>query len=256
MPTVKELYDFIDGLFPREYSCEWDNDGLMVCVDSSKKAGKVLITLDVTEKVADYAQKNGFDVIISHHPLIFRKLSGLSEQCPAAALPIKLISSGISVMSFHTRFDAGKGGMNDTLAEMLGLDTVSGFGPDGDDCGRICDGDIAFDTLLEKLKTVLGAPALTFTKVCEKCRKIALLGGDGKDFVFAALAAGADTFITGDAGYNVMLDAAARGLSVIEAGHYYTEYSPFVEKISALLAEKFPGLETEFYRFGCEISNA
>lgn len=254
MATVKEIYEYLDGLFPRGLSCDWDNDGLMVCGDFTCEVKKALLTLDVTEKVVDYAEKSGCDLIISHHPLIFRKLAGLSEDYPSAALPMRLLRSGISVISLHTRFDAGNNGMNDTIAALLGLEVISDFGPDGEKCGRLCRCDIPLDALCEKIKKATGAPVLSVSKAGEVCRTVAILGGDGKDFVFAAVDAGADVFITGDAGYNVMLDAAAQGLTVIEAGHYYTEYLPFVMKISSLLGKKFPDLETETCKVGCEIT--
>lgn len=74
MADVKEIYSHLDSLFPRSLSCSWDNDGLMVCPDSSGKVKKVLLALDVTQKVANEAICGGYDVIISHHPLIFRPL--------------------------------------------------------------------------------------------------------------------------------------------------------------------------------------
>ena len=70
--TVTELYKKFCLYFPEELRCEWDNDGIMVCPDSNAEVKKVLISLDVTEEIVDYAINQGFDLIISHHPLIFR----------------------------------------------------------------------------------------------------------------------------------------------------------------------------------------
>ena len=114
MSTVKDIYSFLDGLYPRTLSCEWDNDGLMVCRNSEREVKRVLLALDVTRKVADEAISGGYDLIISHHPLIFRPLKQLSEEYSGALIPMKLFSAGVSVISLHTRFDAGEGGINDT----------------------------------------------------------------------------------------------------------------------------------------------
>ena len=124
MSTVKDIYSFLDGLYPRTLSCEWDNDGLMVCRNSEREVKRVLLALDVTRKVADEAISGGYDLIISHHPLIFRPLKQLSEEYSGALIPMKLFSAGVSVISLHTRFDAGEGGINDTLAALLGLDVM------------------------------------------------------------------------------------------------------------------------------------
>lgn len=255
MTTLRELYSYFDGLFPKSLSCDWDNDGLMVSPAEDAAVRKVLISLDVTEQVSEYAKAGGFDVIISHHPLIFHKLPALSSDCVGASLPLSLYSEKISVMSFHTRFDAAKGGMNDTLAEMLGITPVSTFGPDGEEVGRLCrlPEAIPFSSLCNRVKNTLGAPNICASKSGEFSKEIALLGGDGKDFISAAIKSGADTFITGGASYNSMLDARASGLSVIEAGHYYTEFPPFATRISGLLSEAFPEISARVCPVGCEI---
>ena len=66
--TVKEFYNKLTELYPEGLSCEWDNDGLMCCADTSAEIKKVLVTLDVTDEALHYARDNGFDVILSHHP--------------------------------------------------------------------------------------------------------------------------------------------------------------------------------------------
>lgn len=254
MTTVKEIYSYLDSLYPRSLSCEWDNDGLMICENSSSHAKKALLTLDVTQKVADYAKANGFDLIISHHPLIFKKLKSLSEETLFSQLPIELLSHGISVMSFHTRFDAAEGGMNDALSDMLGLKTSGNFGPAGEEnCGRLCLCDISFTSLCNRVKATLDAPNICAVKANDTCKKIAVLGGGGGDFIDAAVSAGADTFITGDTGYNAVLDAKTKGISVIAAGHYHTEFLPFTSTVKKVLSYKFPDLKTEVSPVGCEV---
>ena len=109
--NARELYFRLSEMIPPSLSCEWDNDGLMVEA-SDKEIKKVLVTLDITEKTADHAIKNGYDCIISHHPLIFHPLKALSLDSVSALRAIKLLKHGVSAMSFHTRLDALDGGIH------------------------------------------------------------------------------------------------------------------------------------------------
>jgi len=124
MPKVSELYEFLNAKFPKAYSCQWDNDGLMVCDDPNREVIRVLCTLDVTDEAVDYAIANDFDVIVSHHPLIFRPIPCVSYADPKAKLALKCIKHQISVMSFHTRLDAAPGGLNDIFAKLMGLKDI------------------------------------------------------------------------------------------------------------------------------------
>ena len=126
--TVKELYEAFEKRFPKELREEWDNDGLMCCPDPTAEVKKVFVTLDLTEEIVDYAIERGFDLIVSHHPLIFKPVSRLVEECHIGRKLIKLISNGISVFSFHTRADKAQGGVNDLLADRLGFSDTVPFG--------------------------------------------------------------------------------------------------------------------------------
>ena len=117
--TVKEMYTLFSEHIPEHLSEEWDNDGLMCCPDGTAKVRRALITLDVTEEIVDYAIEYGFDLIISHHPLVFKPVCALVEDNHVSRKLIKLVNSGISVFSFHTRADKVTGGVNDKLSELL-----------------------------------------------------------------------------------------------------------------------------------------
>ena len=96
---IRELYDSLEALIPRDLSCEWDNDGLMCCPDGEREVKRVLVALDVTDKVCDEAIRGGYDVIVSHHPFIFKGLKSINGDDHISAKAIKLISSGIAVMN-------------------------------------------------------------------------------------------------------------------------------------------------------------
>jgi dinuclear metal center YbgI/SA1388 family protein len=254
MTTYRDIYSFISEKFPRTLSSSWDNDGLMVCPNIDKEAKKVLISLDVTAKVAEYAKENGFDLILSHHPLVFKPIRQLSCESPNSKIATNLFASGISVMSFHTRFDAGEGGMNDVLSAKLGLKVVGKFGEDGDDLGRICELDktIPFSSLCNLVKDKLGTPNLFAVPWKKEIKKVAILGGGGGSYIESAAKAGADALITGSVSYNALLDADQIGISVIAAGHYYTE-EVFCDAMKELLQAHFSDIKIEISPVGCEV---
>ena len=95
--TVKEFYNKLTELYPESLSCEWDNDGLMCCADTSAEVKKVLVTLDVTDEALHYARDNGFDVILSHHPMIFKGLKAVCDNSLTGSRAVFAIKNGISV---------------------------------------------------------------------------------------------------------------------------------------------------------------
>lgn len=235
--TIKEYYRAFCEKIPSELSLEWDNDGLMCCPDEGREVKKILIALDVTERVADAAVSGGYDLILSHHPLVFRGVKSLTERDGVGRKLILLVKHGISVMSFHTRLDAVTDGVNDVLAQVLGLRNVTVFGDEG--IGRI--GDLPAPTPAEDfamtVKRALNAPTVKLADAGRPVHRVAVLGGSGKDDVYSAMKAGADTYVTGELAYHQLVDAPEMGLNLIEAGHFYTEY-PVCTRLRAL-AEAF-----------------
>ena len=220
--TVKELYEKLSLSMPEELRESWDNDGLMCCADSGAEVYRVLVSLDVTDGVIDYAAEGDFDLIVSHHPLIFKPISSLTDEGHIARKLIRLIENGISVMSFHTRADKAEGGVNDILADMLGIFNTEPF---DDGIGRIgeIDEECEFEEFAESVKIALGADTIRTSDAYNTVKRVAVLGGDGKSGVVPALKLGADTYISGRIGYNVMEEAAEMGINLIEAGHFFTE---------------------------------
>ncbi len=233
--TVKDLYEKMSGRMPDTLREEWDNDGLMCAPDGTREVSKVLLTLDVTEELVDYAIEQGFDLIISHHPLIFKPLSAVNEQNHVARKLIKLIENEISVFSFHTRADKVSGGVNDRLAELLGIENTLPF--DEGELGRIGEvEEMTLEDFVYKVKTALGADVVKYSDGYNTVRRVALVGGDGKDFVSDAIKCGADTYLSGRISYNIMEEAAEMGINLVEAGHYFTE-QPLMEFFKELLLE-------------------
>ena len=220
--NIKELYCKFDERFPREKSCEWDNDGLMCSPDTSREVKRALLTLDVTDGALEYAKENGCDLIVSHHPFVFRALSSVTPDNYVAKKVISALTSGISVFSFHTRADCAEGGVNDILASQLGLCDTTPFGEGG--MGRVgtLKSAMPLSDFAERVKNALGCDAVSYAGEGE-VRRVAVLGGDGKDFIPDAIQTGADTFVSGSISYNAFLDAPEMGINIVEGGHFHTE---------------------------------
>ena len=244
--TVKELYGILNEKIPQSLSCPWDNDGLMCCPEGDREVRRVLITLDVTGKAIDYAAEGGFDLIISHHPFIFKGLKALNDSSAIAEGAMRLIRSDLSVFSFHTRLDAVAGGVNDTLAALLGLSEVEPFGEEG--IGRVgtLNSEMTLAELCERLKEVTGAPFVLATDGGKAPRRVAILGGEGGDDIEKARESGADTYISGRLGYHNMVDAYGSGMSLVEGGHFFTEF-PVCFTLEKMLKDVDPAITPEIY---------
>jgi dinuclear metal center YbgI/SA1388 family protein len=242
--NIKQLYAFLNDRIPSSLSCDWDNDGLMCCADPEAEVKKILIALDITQKVVEEAIAGGYDLIVSHHPLIFSPLRSVTPSDHVANKVIKLLRAGISAMSFHTRLDAVKGGVNDLLATRLGLIDVVPFGENGEEIGRIgsLDAPMELSAFAQKVKAVTGADALQFSNGGKEVFRVAVLGGGGSSDVGAAAAAGADTYVTGELKHNQLTDAPECGMNLIAAGHFYTE-DHICKHLAELIAQAIPEAE-------------
>lgn len=246
--TVSDFYNELTKLYPTSLSCDWDNDGLMCCGDADAPVKRVLVALDATDACLEYAEKNGFDLVLTHHPMIFRGLKSISELSFDGKQVIRCLKNGVSVLSFHTRLDAGKDGVNDTLARRLCLRNVNPFGDDESPVlGRIGEIDpVSPEDFAIIVRDALGCSAVNAYLAEKKTvSKVAVVGGGANDFIYPAINAGADAFVCGECRYNSSLDAADEGLTVIEAGHYHTEF-PVCEHL-ARLAHDIAGAEAVIY---------
>lgn len=222
----------LEQLLPKTLSEEWDNDGVMFCLDRNAQITKTVLTLDVTRECIEFARESGAELIISHHPFIFKPLCSIDESLKSEMIEM-LVHSKISVLSYHTRFDNIKDGMNDALAETLGLENISEF----EQMGRI--GELSFEFSPEEFAAYVCECLDTDTVLYsagKKIKKVSVLGGGGKDFVFLARLAGADAIVTGDMSHGVVMSEVPSGITVVDAGHYGTEkifteaFLPFLER--------------------------
>ncbi len=246
--TVRELACAMDEIFLPSLSAEWDNDGLLVSPDPAREVYRVLAVLDVTDEILNVAIENGFDTIIAHHPLIFRPLESTVLGDGVGGRAVRALRAGISVLCYHTRADAARGGVNDLLAGLLGLSEVQPFADGLPRVGNLPAPLSASDFAL-RVKRATGAPFVRLGGSDRMISRVALCGGAGKDYARDAAAAGADLYLSGELGYHALLDADDLGCMMLEIGHDMSEMQ-IVGAFAAAVRRLCPGAKvSELVRF-------
>lgn len=246
--TINELSKYMNEKIPRELSCSWDNDGLMCCPNPYKEVKKALFTMDVTPEAINHAIEGGYDVIISHHPLIFRGVKTLSGDFGIPARLIKLIKNDVAVMSYHTRFDAVDGGVNDALADIFELTDVEKVVCEGIELMRVgyLPEELDIEHFVEVVRAKLGCEHLNYASNSGKVHKLALVGGGGGSYIREAAASGADTYLSGEIGYHNLTDCKDYRINLVEAGHYFTERIALYN-LSRFVTEADSSIECDFF---------
>ena len=253
MATVVDILNFVESLAPRAMKMDWDNVGLL-CGRKEKEVKKILVALDPFRNVIDEAIEIGADCIVTHHPLIFRNpLMAVNEDNEAGRCVLTLIEHGIAAINAHTNYDLAPGGINDILAQALGLQNITVINPEGTDAegrpyGLLRWGTVEETTLqdfLTGVKAKLNCDGLRYVDSGKRIRKVAVGGGSCADEMGDALAAGCDTFVTADVKYNQFRTAYELGLNLIDAGHFHTE-NPAMPVLAEKLRDAFPGVAVVF----------
>lgn len=233
--TVQQVLQELKRLAPTELACSWDNVGLLV--DAGRNVTRVLTALDITPAVVAEAADRGCELIVSHHPVIFHPLKTLT----AGDVPARLLAAGISGICMHTNLDAAEGGVNDTLAAILGIQGAESF---ADGCGRI--GAVA-PTSAEALARLCAGRLGTHPQYVEAdhpVTRLAEVSGAGGSYLDEARALGADCLVTGEAAHHIALAARAHGMGLVVAGHWGTEH-PIAAVLAEKLAAAFPELAVD-----------
>lgn len=241
--TVKEILDFLWTLAPVEYKESWDNVGFLMGRKDAPVA-RILVALDATEAVAAEAEALGCQLVVTHHPVIFRAPLHLTDDDPRTRVLLAFLERGLAVISMHTNLDCATGGVNDELAFRLGLQNVEIL-PDGETAGLIRVGEVEERSLPEfaaLVKEKLACPGLRYADGGRTVRRVAVGGGACGDFIDRVAAAGCDTFVTADLKYHQFQDAAVLCLNLIDAGHFETE-DPVCDALLHRLAAAFRDVE-------------
>ena len=239
MTTVQDILNFMESLAPKALKMDWDNVGLL-CGSRKATVTKVLVALDPFEHVCKEAADWDAELIVTHHPIIFHALKSVTDDDSVGRGLLTLCRNGISAINAHTNLDCTEGGINDVLAEKLGLSQIAKLETDPE--GLLRSGTVPTQELtafLASVKTALGCDGLRYADGGKPVSKVAVGGGSCANAMRAAVAAGCDTFVTSDVRYNQFWDARDLGLTLIDAGHFCTE-NPTVAVLAEKLAAQFP----------------
>ena len=257
---IYQVVDALEHYAPLPLQEGYDNAGLQVGLTEAVEVSGALLCLDVTEAVVDEAIRKGCNLIVSHHPLIFRKLARISDENYVQRTVRKAIKNDITIVSMHTNMDAAKGGVNFKIAEKLGLRNLRFFGGekeiDGvkggegvigeitDETDTLHADGIAADNLVLMLRERFQAECVQCNQLLRRpIRKVALCGGAGSFLLDAAIAAGADAFITGEMHYHEFF-GHEQEIQICVIGHYQSEQ--FTSEIfRSIITEKCPGVKCE-----------
>lgn len=251
MTKISDILQYLETIAPSHMKMDWDNVGLL-CGDEAHAVKKILVALDPFWDVCQEAADIGADLIVTHHPLIFRPVSSVTEQNSVGKCIRFLIQKDIAAVNAHTNLDCAPGGVNDCLALTLGLREISVLEPQGLDAlgrpwGLLRAGyvvEMPLDRFLEQVQKNLGCPGIRYAEGGKTVRHVAVGGGACADELQAVKKAGCDTFVTSDVKYNQFWDAQDIGLNLIDAGHFYTE-NPVCRYLVEKLAGQFPGIVVE-----------
>ncbi|MDB5341376.1 MAG: NGG1p interacting factor 3 protein [Planctomycetaceae bacterium] len=256
MTTIADITHFLSELAPLTLAESWDNVGLLIG-DTARPVDRILTCLTVTPDVVAEAVALRVDLIVSHHPMLFKPIQRLVASDPQGSMLLSLIGAGIALYSPHTAFDSASAGINQQLAERFGLlgvhplrikpnpvtsgspllEGASGAGRYGD-LPQPCTLDELCESTKQQLNIAslqrVGSPAATI-------RRLGIACGAAAEFIPDALAAGCDALLTGEARFHDCLRARDSGLALILPGHYATE-RPAVETLADILQSHFADL--------------
>lgn len=243
---LKNIMDIIENIAPKHLKEDFDNVGLMVG-DKNKEIGKILLALDCTTNVIEEGKELGVELILTHHPLLFRKPATITTDTLLGRKIIELIKNDINLYAAHTNWDSVKGGLNDTIVSMLGFESsqIIDKNKNSEDVGigRIVQlkEEKSLQDIIEQVKASLNIKHLRYAGALDKkIKTIAIINGSGQGFLEASRSLGADLVITGDTTYHFVADYEEMGLGIMDIGHFNSEWPVLIqlsEKLKSTLGD-------------------
>lgn len=237
MSKVGEIYDYIDEFAPFDTALSFDNVGLLIG-NRDIDVSKVLLALDITKSVCNEAKKLGANLIISHHPIIFKPLKNIEFGSTIS----ELIKNDISAICAHTNLDISKIGVNFQLAKKLELSNLSNLALDENNpIGLIgyLKNEMNAEEFASFVKKKLECVGIRYTKTNNKIKKVAVCSGSGGSFIKSAYENSADAFVIGEIKHSDILKANEFGINIIDTGHYRSE-NVIIEPLKNMLSKQFP----------------
>lgn len=237
--TVETILNQINEIAPFETAESFDNVGLLLG-KRSRKVLNVLVTLDVTLQTAEEAIRLGADLIISHHPLLFRARKNITEEDPEGEILCRLIRHNIALIAAHTNLDQTDLSGSACCARLLDMQNIRKEPP------YLFVGDLKKECSAKELRDcishVLGYPVRCYGDENTRIATLAVAGGSYDEGWEQAKACGAQALLTGEAGYHTALTAAMSGFILFDGGHYATE-APLVQNLAASLQKRFDDVQ-------------
>lgn len=245
---VYEVIKVIEEFAPSRLAEPWDNCGLLVG-DMQQEVDKILVALDPTVDIVNYAIENNVDMIITHHPIMMDKINKVTSSTIEGQKIINLLKNNISLFAAHTNLDRTIGGINDTFARQIGLSQVEIL--DIDNLHNLfsyvrvglLETPLTLKEYAIKIKDILNLSYIHTVGDNNKIiKKVAIVCGSGTSQLEKAISVGADVFVTGDVKYHVAQYAKEIGICLIDATHFGTE-NIVVKLLGQVLNEKIEGVE-------------
>lgn len=241
--TVNKFNEFIENMVPSFLKESFDNVGHLVGDGESEISG-VVACLDCSMAAIDKAKELNYNMILTHHPLIFIKPNSVTTSTLQGDKIIRLIKNDINHYAMHTNLDSISFGLNTLLTTLLGFDTkdidiIEKRDIEDAGIGRVVtlSEGIKLEELLKRARSV-GKNPIRFAGDPKKVlHKIAIINGAGDDFIYKCIKLGVDCIVTGDTTYHNVKDAFEMGLTIIDMGHYESENPPFNEFIKHLMSK-------------------
>ncbi len=246
MVSVAEIASFLEQFAPSRLAADWDNVGLLVG-DRSQAVRRVMTCLTITPDSAAEAIDEQADLVIAHHPLPFHAVKRLTRDTTIGRLLLDLIGARIAVYSSHTAMDSAPAGINQRLAQGLGLQEIAPLVPDpqGLGAGRLgqFESPIALGQLADRAKRFLTIDRVQLVgKPDQPVHKIAVACGAAGEFLAAAHADGCDAMLLGETNFHTCLEAEALGIGLVLPGHFASER--FAAAVLAeVLTQQFPAIQ-------------
>lgn len=248
MVKVKDIAAAIEEFAPKGLQESYDNTGLQVG-NPEMEVDAALLCLDVTEDILEEAIERHSNLIISHHPLLFKGLKEISGVTPEQRIVIKAIKNNVAIYSAHTNLDSAWEGVSHEIAHMTGMTDAKVLEPKTPDTGLGVIGNVTPTPKIEflrKIKKIFEVKCLRYSAQSPQLvvRKVAVCGGSGSSLIPAAIAAKADVILTGDLKYHDFTSYADK-IILADIGHFESELC--TKKIfSRIIREKYPDFVTYF----------
>lgn len=237
---LSEIVAYLQTLAPLELAEEWDNVGLLVG-DPQQDVQRVLTCLTLSPDVAQEAIERNVQLVVTHHPVLFRPVQKIVASDSAGRMLLDLIAARVAVYSPHTAYDSAPAGVNQQLAELFGLSEIVPLREVAGRAGNL-PAAMTLDEFVDLVKTRLQTRSLEHVGNAQRLvRRVAIACGSGGEFLRDAIASGCDVLLTGEARFHAALEAEAAGIGLVLAGHYATE-RPALERLAERLGQEFPAL--------------